>query len=159
MKKELVKQYALRVTQANQTQLVVILYEIIEEDLKAARLAYEEGKFDEFVRELKHAQKIVLELMNSLDCQYMIGLDLMSLYLFINKQIIQALVKRNPDSLCGLEDVILPLKNAFKELEKQDTSGPVMTNTEQVYAGLTYQKGSLSETYLDQNTTRRGFTV
>lgn len=41
------------------------------------------------------------------------------------------------------------MKESFEEIAKQDTSGPVMENSQQVYAGLTYGKGSLNEVAID----------
>ena len=43
---------------------------------------------------------------------------------------------------------------SFEQVAKQDTSGAVMANTQQIYAGLTYGKGTLNEVSmsLDGNT-------
>ena len=45
----------------------------------------------------------------------------------------------------------------FDGIKMQDTSGPVMQNVQQVYAGLTYGKGTLNETYLNVQDYNRGF--
>ena len=39
----------------------------------------------------------------------------------------------------------LGLKEAYKEIEKYDTSSPMMGNTQKVYTGLTYGRHSLNE--------------
>lgn len=49
------------------------------------------------------------------------------------------------------------LHSAFEEVAKQDTSGAVMQNTQQVYAGLTYGKGKLNEVFMNGNERSRGF--
>lgn len=41
---------------------------------------------------------------------------------------------------------------------KEDTSAPLMRNTQQIYAGYTYGKNDLVETYQDFDTSR-GFLV
>ena len=48
------------------------------------------------------------------------------------------------------------LKESFEKLAAQDDSGPAMSNTQSVYAGLTYGKGTLNESTSSGN---RGFTV
>ena len=160
MNKEKIDSYSFKVTQANKTQLVVIVYDIILDDIKTAREEAANGLVEYFVKTVKHGQKFVMELMKTLDCQYQIGLDLMTLYLYLNRQMIQAIIQRKPDALEGLEDVIFKLRSAFDTISRTDYSGPVMQNTEQVYAGLTYNKRDLSEAYLDAgNQLKRGFTV
>lgn len=160
MNKEKIDSYSFKVTQANKTQLVVIVYDVILDDIKTAREEYSSGLIEDFVKTIKHGQRFVMELMRTLDCQYEIGLDLMTLYLYINKRMIQAIIQRKPAALEGLEDVILKLRSAFDTLSRTDYSGAVMQNTEQVYAGLTYNKRDLSEAYLDAgNQLKRGFTV
>lgn len=160
MKKEKIDDYSFKVTQANKTQLVVLVYDIVLDDINTAREEFAAGEIDQFVGTVKHGQRFVQELMRTLDCQYEIGLDLMTLYLHVNKMMIKAIIQRKPDALEGLEDVIGKLQKAFHEISRTDYSGPVMQSTEQVYAGLTYNKRDLSETYLDAgNQMKRGFTV
>ena len=55
--------------------------------------------------------------------------------------------------------MIKGLKESFEEVAKQDGSGPVMENTQQVYAGLTYGRDSLSEVTMYGNMANRGFRV
>ena len=160
MNKEKIDQFSFKVTQANKSQLVVIMYDIILDELATAKEEYEASEIDAFVKTLKHAQKFLIELMNTLDCQYEIGLDLMTLYLQMNKRMIKAIIQRKPDALEGVAENITLLRNAFDQISRTDYSGPVMQTTEQVYAGLTYHKGNLSEAYLDAgNQMKRGFTI
>ena len=73
------KEFTARVTQANKSEIVVIMYEIILSDIKTAREAYDKGDKLVYVAELRNAHKFVLELMNSLDFEYEISKELMSL--------------------------------------------------------------------------------
>ena len=53
--------------------------------------------------------------------------------------------------------MLVKLANSFRRIKKDDKSGPVMENTQQLYSGLTYSKTSLNEDmYGDVN---RGFKV
>lgn len=149
--------YAARVSQANRSELIVIMYEIILEDLKNGIKAYENSDIKTFGKELKHAQKFVSELINSLDFKYVMSYDLMQLYLYTNKRIIAAIIKKKPDDLESAIKVMNRLLVGFEGVAKEDTSEPLMQNTQQLYAGLTYGKGTLNETYIDPKQHSRGF--
>jgi flagellar protein FliS len=157
MKKEAIQVFATRVTQASKSELIVILYEMILMEIKEAREAYERNELVAFDKELKKAQKYITELTAVLDYSYVISYDLLSLYLYVNKRIITAIIKRNPVSLDSAETVLKKLLIGFEGVSKEDKSGPMMRNTQQLYAGLTYGKGKLNETYIDPNNRSRGF--
>ena len=157
MKKEAISAFTARVTQASRSELVVILYEMILTEIEEARDAYAADNMPNFDKELKRAQKYVNELIVALDYHYAISYDLLSLYLYVNKCIITAIMKQNPTSLDSAQSVLKKLLVGFEGVSKTDTSGPMMRNTQQVYAGLTYGKGTLNETYIDPNNRNRGF--
>ena len=50
------------------------------------------------------------------------------------------------------------LYTSFLEVAKQDKSAPLMKNTQQVYAGMTYARGAVNEDYMDVDS-HRGFFV
>ncbi len=157
MKKEAIQVFATRVTQASKSELIVILYEMILTEIKEAKDAYVTDDLATFDKELKRAQRYITELTAVLDYSYAISYDLLSLYLYVNKRIITAIIKRNPVSLDSAESVLHKLLIGFEDVSKKDTSGPMMRNTQQLYAGLTYGKGKLNETYIDPNNRSRGF--
>lgn len=159
MKKELVQEYTLRITQASRSELIVIMYEIILNDLASARESYEKQDMQTYDRELLHAGRFLSELMGSLDYSVPLSYRLMSLYIFTNKELTTARIKKNPELLDGVEDVMEKLMTAFHKVSEEDTSGPVMQNTQQIYAGLTYGRGTLNEMYVNGNEARRGFVV
>ncbi|MDF2538839.1 MAG: hypothetical protein K0S76_1860 [Herbinix sp.] len=157
MNKESIQTFTARITQASKSELIVILYEMILSELQEARRAYETGDFIIFDKELKKAHKFVNELIVPLDYKYAVSYDLLTLYLYVNKRIITAIIKKNPISLDSAESVLHKLLNGFVGVSKADTSGPVMRNTQQLYAGLTYGKGKLNETYINPDNRNRGF--
>ena len=53
-----------------------------------------------------------------------------------------------------IRKVIAPLCDAYRQIQDQDTSGPVMNNSQTVYAGLTYGRNQLTENMADQGTNR-----
>lgn len=157
MTQEQIQTYTLRVSQASPCELVVIMYDIILDDIKNAKKAKTEGNIKQYQDELVHAGKMVNELMDALDFSQQISFRLMSLYIYVNKMLIKARVSKKWDSLSDVETVIEKLRVGFDGIKEQDTTGPVMQNVQQVYAGLTYGKGKLNETYLNASDYNRGF--
>lgn len=157
MTKERVQEYSARVTQANSTQLVVILFELILENIKEAKESLAKGDETGYEKELRKAQSFLNELMGSLDYQYEISYQLMSLYMYVNRVMAEAVVNKKDNKLFSAESVMNKLLMAYREVAKQDFSGPIMENTQQIYAGLTYGKGILNETLLNMDEENRGF--
>jgi flagellar protein FliS len=157
MTKETIQAFAARVTQASRSELIVILYEMTLTEITEAKEAYEAGNMEAFDKDLKKSQKYVNELIVALDYNYAVSYDLLSLYLYINKRIITAIIKRNPISLDSAQSVLGKLLTGFEGVSKADNSGPVMRNTQQLYAGLTYGRGKLNETYINPDNRSRGF--
>jgi len=159
MTQEQIQTYTLRVSQASPCELVVIMYDIILDDVKNARAAKNAGDDKQYQEDLVHAGKFVNELMDSLDFSEPIAFRLMSLYIYVNKMLVKARVSKKWDSLNDVELVIEKLRAGFDGIKNQDASGPVMQNVQQVYAGLTYGKGTLNETYLNAQDYNRGFNA
>ena len=149
--------FTARITQASKTELVVIMYEIILADLDSARSYHDKEDYEMYGRELKHGQRILNELMVTLDYRYELSGQLMSLYIFINKTLITAMLQKKAELLAQAQAVLTIIMEGFKGIRKEDLSGPVMQNTQQLYAGLTYGKGMLNEVYLNPNEQSRGF--
>lgn len=157
MTKDLIQAYTARVTQASKTEMVVIMYELILMDIEAANMAYQNDDMVVFVKELKHAQKCLSELMSTLNYNYQLSYDLMSLYIYVSKILINAIFKKNADALSTADSILRKLMIGFEGICKEDTTGPVMQNTQQLYAGLTYGKGTLNEVFIDPREQNRGF--
>lgn len=157
MNKEMIQAFTARVTQASRSELIVILYEMALTEIVEAKKAYKAGDLATFDKELKKSQKYVNELIVALDYNYTISYDLLSLYLYVNKRIITAIIRRKPDTLDSAESVLKKLMVGFEGVSKADKSGPLMRNTQQLYAGLTYGRGKLNEIDIDPNNGNRGF--
>lgn len=159
MDKESKKIYTTRISQANRSELVVIIYELMLGSLAEAKQAFIKEDFDTADVELKRAQGFLCELRGSLDFKFPISYRLVSLYRYVNEQLVKSITRRKDVNLDSCERVIKGLKQSFEEVAKQDTSGPIMENSQQVYAGLTYGKGSLNEVAIDPENMARGFQV
>lgn len=158
MTKELKQEYTLRITQANKTQLVTILYEITLLYIDEAKEALLSNNRDEFKNAVRRIQSCMCELMDSLNLEYEIAHNLLQLYLFINREVASAALHSDPEKLEHVRPIVEKLAMAYRQIESQDTTGPVMGNTQTVYAGLTYGRGSITESIADP-ATNRGFCV
>lgn len=156
MTKECKQQFTLRITQANKTELIVILYEMVLSYLEDAQNHLEEGDIAEFRESLRRVRSCIGELIASLNLEYEPAPALLSLYLYCNRELTKADVRKEKEHLDNVKMVIEKLLTAYRELAKQDDSEPVMQNSQTVYAGLTYGKNSLAENMADQGA-NRGF--
>lgn len=155
MNKESIQAYSQRITQANRSELTVITYEIIIEHICNAQSSF--GDREVFVSDLENAQSFLKELMVSLDFNYKISYNLLSLYIFINKQLIEAKIKNTAELLPRVQKMLEDLLSSFREVSKQDTSQPLMQNAQKIYAGLTYGRSDVNEMSLAGNDENRGF--
>lgn len=158
MTKELKQDYTLRITQANKTQLVVILYEMTLTYLEEAGEAYDKGDSASFRNGIRKARGCIKELMASLHFEYEPARNLLQLYVFANKELTRASVSNSKKELDHVKKMMEKLHGAYEKIAEADVSGPVMANTQTVYAGLTYGRNSLVENLANQGS-ERGFRV
>lgn len=151
MTKECKQQFTLRITQANSTQLIVILYEMTLQYLADGEQAVDDAGLVEAVH---RAGGCIKELLNSLHREYSPAGELSRLYLFCLRRLAVCEVRRDRTILEEIRKVIAPLCDAYRQIQDQDTSGPVMNNSQTVYAGLTYGRNQLTENMADQGTNR-----
>lgn len=155
MTDEVKRDFTMRITQANKSGLIVILYEMyltyLEEAIKAEhdRAAFREG--------IRKARGCINELMNSLDFHYELSYNLLQLYVYVNKEMAGADVHKDAGPLKNCRKIMTRLMEVYQEVSRTDTSAPVMENTQAIYAGLTYGKGELTESLVNQGS--RGFFV
>ncbi|MBD5547672.1 MAG: flagellar protein FliS [Lachnospiraceae bacterium] len=158
MTRELKQQFTLRITQANKSQLVVILYEMLLAYIEEARDAREKGDRDGFRDGIRKARGCLNELMTSLHFEYEPAMNLLQLYLYANRELARADMRNSVEELEHVERIMKKLHETYEKISTQDSSGPVMSNTQTVYAGLTYGKNTLTESLADQGS-ERGFRV
>ncbi len=158
MTKELKQEFTLRITQANKTQLITILYEMVLLYLKEAKDAFDEEDKTAYKAAIRKVRGCMDELMASLHPEYELARNLLQLYLYIGRELTQADLHFQKEHLEHVEFIIEKLHAAYRQIEGQDTSGPVMGNTQTVYAGLTYGRNTLTENITDP-AANRGFCV
>ncbi len=156
MNKEDIRGYTNRVVQANKSELIVILYDIALQDLKEARNSLKTNESKSFQRSCDHSLRAVNELIVSLDLKYEISVCLYRLYRYVSEIVTKAKTTKEECLLAEAYTTMEKLRSAFAQVASQDKSEPMMANTEQVYAGLTYSKGNLNESLLEISS-NRGF--
>lgn len=156
MTKEQLKDYGMRVSQASATELVKLTLELTAIYIGEA----EKNIADEveFRNSINKARAFVAHLITSLNMKYEISKELFNIYSYINTELQRAGIRKDVTLLPRIKGITESLSGAFAEICNEDKGGPVMQNTQQVYVGLTYSKGSLNEnTYAENNS--RGYTV
>jgi flagellar protein FliS len=156
MKDELKQQFALRITQANKTELVVILYEMFLTYVEDAKNDCAQQDVRTFRMDIQRARGCLKELMGSLNFDYEPAPTLLKLYIYVSKLLVSADLHNETQSLDEAEKIMQKLHHSYEAISKEDKSGPVMGNTQTVYAGLTYSKSDLMIN-LDEGRGNRGF--
>lgn len=145
MTEEQVNAYKMRIAQAGIAEYTVIMLEMEMQWIDEALEAFEKKDMDPFVSCTDKAQAVQLELMNIMNTENPTSADIYSVFLFINKELINAKIKRKPLDLARCKDMLAKYHVSFKELVKTDNSGPLIVSGEKVYAGLTYGSSGLVE--------------
>lgn len=154
MTKECKQQFTLRITRANSTELIVILYEMMLCYLEDGLAAWTKEDTDEFKGAIRKARGCLNELMMSLHMEYPPARELMQLYLFCLRRLATAESRMEQEPLEEIGRVIRPLRDAYQQIAPLNEQGPVMNNSQTVYAGLTYGRNTLTENMADQGTNR-----
>lgn len=150
------KEFTRRLAQCNSSGMIVIEYDIFFTYLEDALAAFEAGG-EPFKQAIRHADAVLERLQNALNFKYELAGQLYPLYNYCRRQLAlaQATHKKKPISNAG--NVMKKLYDAFAQIAAEDTSEPVMHNTQAVYAGYTYGKHSLNEETFDGSAQNRGF--
>ena len=158
MTDELKKEFTLKITQANATELIVILYDMILVYIKEAGEFWETDNEEEYLRSLQKIRNCIGELMDSLNLDYEMARNMYSLYVFFLKEIVKAEMKENEISYIeAIKPMIESLRNAYNKVASENKNGPLMQNTQTVYAGLTYGRNDVNVNL--EQLSNRGFRI
>lgn len=157
MKQEQIKDFTRRLTQCNRGGMIVIMYDILFVYLTDAEDAHGADDYERFKEAVGRAQRVVSELAGALDFRYDVSKELYRLYMFVRETLALAVVKNSAEGLADVREVLTNLYEGFTEAAKQDRSDSLMRNAQQVYAGMTYGKNNLTETFQDPETSRGFF--
>ena len=144
-----------RLSQCNRGEMIVIMYDILFAYEEDAYGAHERADYDNYKDAVRKAQNTLDTLIGALDFSYEISKDFYRLYITEKKHLERAVYENRTAGLEDASRILKPLYESFVQVAKADTSGPLMRNTQQVYAGMTYGKTSLNEMYSSES--NRGF--
>ena len=137
MKNELKQELTRRLCACNNGGLVLVMYDI----------------YFGFSDDVKNA--LVSEDREALDFKYPLAGQLYPLYSYC-KRLFSTVLYSLDVSVVDEADVIMKkLRNSFETAAADDKSAPLMDNAQKVYAGMTYGKGRLTESFINDD--NRGF--
>lgn len=147
-----------RITQANRTQLVVIVYEMLLVYLEDGLRAFNEDNKTEFLENIHMARECIGQMRTSLNFEYSLSRNLFAIYNFADKELSNDYYRYKSDNLDVIQMIFTKLRDAYYTISEKDKSQPLMGNTQSVYAGLTYGKNELNES-LSSYDQKRGYLV
>ena len=104
------------VTTASPARLVVMLYDRLLRDLRTAGAALQDRQVEASHRALIHAQEVLAELSSGLDLTiWPEGESLARLYVYLQEQLVQANVHKDPARVATCLEIVEPLREAWSE--------------------------------------------
>ena len=139
MTQEQKQEFTRRISQENHSGLILVLCDIFHTYGMDAMAAYEAENMTTYLQTIGQARRAMQELIECFSKEDPLG--------------------RKPDELDRCVQMVDDLRVGFVHLHELDNEGAVMQNVHQVYAGLTYGKGTLNESIQGVNYEKRGYQV
>ncbi|MCR4695441.1 MAG: flagellar protein FliS [Pseudobutyrivibrio sp.] len=156
MNKDMISAFTLRIASSNGTELISILYDIYEAYETEALDDFEAGSIEDAVTHLKKCANVVSHLQKDLNFEYKVSGNLYALYDYVQRNISRSIYQGNNEGLLEAKKIMDSLGEAFEQIANEDKSKPLMQNTQSVMAGMTYNRNSLNENLMG-NQSNRGF--
>lgn len=157
MDNELKQDFTRRLSQCNQGGMIVIIYDIFFAYTEDVKREWRGSDHEAYKNAIRNAQRTLDELIQALDLSYELARTLRPLYVYCKEALARTLYENRLEALEEAESIMKRLYESFVKVAELDTSEPIMSNTQQVYAGMTYGKTSLNENLINDN--HRGFFV
>jgi flagellar protein FliS len=108
------------VMMANPVELIVMLYDGCIKQLKLARLAINDNKFENSNKCMQKAQMIVVELINSLDFHYPIAKELLNIYDFMLRSFVNININKDVDLITRIIEMLSSLRDSWEQVLKMN---------------------------------------
>lgn len=154
MNNTVMKDFQNKIVNAGKGDLLMITYDLLFVSLQDAIEAIDNNEDGQFNQSMIRAHRLLRELSDNLDFKYEISRDLMSIYIYINKELIDASLHLDKEPLERSVSVLKLLSDGFEQAGESDDKRPLVGNGQKLYAGLTYGKGTLNETVYGENSSR-----
>lgn len=107
---------------ASPQELSLMLYNGCLKFIKLSKKAFDEKNIEAKNTNLTKAQAIINQFRITLDMDVELSKDLDALYEFINEQLVKANIQNNLEALQVAEDMVLELRDTWKQMMKQATA-------------------------------------
>lgn len=101
-----------------QGEMLTAVYDGVLKAIYSAQQAFKAGDLAAINKHLIKAQEILSYLKSTLNSKYEISQNLESLYDYFIEQVRQANVKKNPDGLAEVAEMVQELRDAFVQADK-----------------------------------------
>lgn len=126
-----------KILSTNDWGLVALLHEGLIDRFKQSKNAMENKDYEGLNLLINKTRDILTELIVIFNKNDELSTNLRKLYSFTNKLITEGEIKKDPFFFQKAEEVIQPILEGFKELEKEEAGN--------IVSGLTYGKSDLGE--------------
>ncbi len=106
-------------------KLIVMLFEGLLKNIRYGKKAIEDNNFNQAHNEIMNAEKIMIELMSSLNMDYEISTPLFNLYEYMHYQLVQANAKKDLAILSEVESFGTELRDTWQEALNKIKQSPV----------------------------------
>ena len=148
------QEFTRKISNANKTGMIVVLYEMVLTYVQNAKKALEAQDREALHQEVQRAKACIKELQNSLNFKNELAMNYFEIYLYLRRELSRADVAGNITALDNVCGIVTEMHDTYKKISEADISKPVMENTQTVYAGLTYGRNSLNESLASQDIDR-----
>lgn len=107
---------------ASPIDLVIMLYDGCIKNLKLAKISLEEKDMEQLNKHMQKAQDIITELVMSLNLNYDIAKQLMSLYEYMLLEMIRFFSDRDVSRLLPVIDMLSELRDTWAQVAKANRS-------------------------------------
>lgn len=155
MKNEMKQELTRRLCECNNGGLVLVLYDIYFAFSLDVRNALGSGDSVALKKGVADVQAALDELMGALDFKYPVAGQLYPLYSYCKRLFSTVLYALDVSLVDEADGIMKKLRSSFETVAAGDKSAPLMDNAQKVYAGMTYGKGRLTESFINDD--NRGF--
>ncbi|MDR0857992.1 MAG: flagellar export chaperone FliS [Oscillospiraceae bacterium] len=113
-----------KILTASPIELIVLLYDGLHKDIAIAQLSIEKKQNEMAHKKLINAQAIVNELINSLNLDYEIAQELLPLYEFLHRSLIEANSSKDAKVLTDLLEIVDDLRATWVDVA-ESTRKPI----------------------------------
>lgn len=156
MKNELKKEFAMRISQANNVQMIIIAYEMVQTYIQDALDSKDNATA--YTGNIELASKCIDELKANLHYEYEPAKALKELYLYMKSRLRDARYNKDYEALTEIDGYVSKLKESYESIKDMDTSDPLMSNTQSVLTGITYGRNQVLDE-LSNDIGNRGYLV